>query len=224
MILKQLSEIVFKYYQGGKVSTDKQAENYSQQDILQLCKSAAANYFRQQYVSSTIVVQGKRISVANLDPDYYFSSPLLSIKRFVLPDSDVNGLRRADMNGFDLFRLPKNAHFTNMYLVNNKCDGQDIGSITQVQNGEEKFYLKPKFRSFQFYSVVGTGINTYNVPHCIKFIDIETTYESEDSEITLDACYEVANEVLGLILKIKSTTGDFEKELKEQLKKQEDIK
>jgi len=223
MTLKNLAEVGWVLYQDGKPQANNQ--KLAEADIMQMCKMSAANNFRQQYLFGQKVIPGKNLLETTDDPEYYFVSPLLSIKRFALPETDnAQGMRRADMNEFDLYRLPKNAHFTGLYLVNNECGGQKVGNLTLVKNGEEKFYLWSKFRSFIFGVVVGRGVNTFNVPPCVKNIDIETTYDSELSDISLDVCYDVLTEVLSMIFKIEDATGEMQIKMREELKKREDIK
>ena len=69
-----------------------------------------AELVRQQYYNSKKMDEYNR-------PDYSFVSPILTIKRFNLSDTDSRGMRRADMGEFDLFRLPKNEHFANVYFI-----------------------------------------------------------------------------------------------------------
>lgn len=223
MILKTLAETLWVVYQKGLPQADNQT--LVEADISQMCKMSAANNFRQQYLYGQKIIPGKNVLETTDDPEYYFVSPLLSIKRFELPETDnPQGMRRADMGEFDLYRLPKNAHFTNLYLVNNKCGGQKVGNMTLVKNGEEKFYTSAEFREFIFGAVVGRGINTYNIPPCVKEIDIETTYDSEDSDIALDVCHDVGHDVLGMIFKIEDANGELQLLLREEIKKREELK
>lgn len=222
MRLKQISEILYNFYSDGR--PDASDQHLDEADIIQMCRMSAAANFRRQYSSSQVMVSGRKVSFSNADSEYYFSSPLLSIKRFLISEPDYNGMRVADMNEFDLYRLPKNTHFSNIYLVNNECGGQKFGNITLVSNGEEKFYLKPKFKGYLFASVVGRTLRTYNVPPCVKKIDVETTYDSDEIDITLDVAFDVSSEVLGLIFKTSDETGEMQIKLREEVKKMEDAK
>jgi len=222
MILDVLSEVIWKFYQAGRPKASKQ--NLSEADIMQMSRAAASNNFRQQYLFGQKVIPGKKVLALPEDPEYYFLSPLLSIKRFTLSEPDASGIRRADMGDFDLYRLPKNAHFTNLYGANGSCGGKDIIQGTQIKNGEEKFYAKPKFKGFYFYSVVGRGVNTVNFPPCVEKVDIETTYDSSSVDISLDICFDVASEVLNMIFRVEEATGDMQIKLREEIKKREDIK
>jgi hypothetical protein len=195
MKIKTLSEVIFRFYSEGRPKAT--AMTFNERDIAQMVKLNFAELVRQQYYNSKKMDEYNR-------PDYSFVSPILSIKRFTLSDTNSRGMRRADMGEFDLFRLPKNEHFANVYFVGEGCDGFDTDEITQVETGEENFYINnPDLSSFKFYVVKGRGINTYNVSPCIKSVDIETTYSSDDIDIEMAMAYEIASAMLGLLLKIK---------------------
>ena len=222
MKLSQISEVCWKLYSDGKPAANDQ--KLSKADITQMVKTSAANNFRQQYLSTQVVVSGRKLSFTNADPEYYFSSPLLAIKRFQLSDTDSTGMRIADMSEFDLYRLPKNSHFTNIYPVNNNCNGQQIGTITLVQNGEEKFYKGSEFANYLYASVVGRTLHIYHVPPCVQSVDVETSYDNPDIDITLDVCYDISNEVLGIIFRVSEANEEMKIKLQEMLQKLEAIK
>lgn len=200
MLLKQAAEVIWNFYERSRPKSTNQS--YSKEDIQQMCSLAAGNLFRQQYYSSKKQDEYGR-------PDYSFLSPLLSIQRFTLTEADIRGMRRADMGAFDLYRLPKNSHFTNLYLVSEGCGGDDNieGTIPQVKPGEENFYIKPKFQFFKFYVVKGRGVNTYNFPPCVTAIDIETTFDNDNIDISFDIAYEVSIQVLGTTLRVPGFAG-----------------
>lgn len=225
MNLKRLSEVIWNAYQEGNPRSDKQT--FSQSDVEQMCKTAAANSFRQMYMFGQRVIPGKKIQALPDEPEYYFLSPLLAVKRFKLSEPDELGKRTADMKEFDLYRLPKNMHFTNIYMVNGKCGGQKTNVLTLLRNGEEKFYAgKPKYKFFVFGTVVGRGIETFNVPACVKELDVETTFDSDntDVDITLDIASDVLNEVLKLLLGTDEATGEQQVAIREKLKEEDEIK
>jgi hypothetical protein len=196
MKLKQLGEIVFRFYNEGRVNVTQLT--LKEADILQYCRIAFANIMRQLYYANKKMNDGD---------EYYFSSPVLDIKKFALTEPNAVGMRRADMSAFDLYRLPKNSHIPNVYPVGQGCGTQDVGEITQVQPGEENFYLGPEFSDFMFYVVKGRGINTYHVPSCIKEVDVEATYDNDNVEVSDDIAFDVANQVLGVALRIPGFVG-----------------
>lgn len=193
MNIKEVSETIWNFYNVGRSKST--SLTLTEADILQYVKMALSGMMRQQYLTS------KKIGDGN---EYYFYSQILSIKNFPLSDPDNRGMRRASMDGVDLYRLPQNMHLTNIYPKSDGCLGSD-GSleISQVSPGEENFYLSGDYDFFAFYVVKGTGINTYHLPPCIKSIDVETTYDGDDVEVSLDQAMDIANIVLGVSLKVK---------------------
>ncbi|SRR5712692_5706333 len=196
MILKTLGEITWRFYNEGRSSATNQT--LKELDILQYCRIAFANIVRQLYYANKKMNDGD---------EYYFSSPVLDIKTFDLSDPNGVGMRRADMSEFDLYRLPKNSHIPNVYPVGQACGTEDVGQITQVQPGEENFYLGPEYEAFMFYVVKGRGINTYHVPPCIKKVDVEATYDNDKVDVSDDIAFDVANQVLGVALRIPGFLG-----------------
>lgn len=196
MTLGTLSELIWQVYDSGRKKSTNQS--FQEADVMAYSKLAFGNSMRQLYYL------GKRVSE---EDEYYFYSPVLSIKRFSLGEVNIQGMRRADMGMTDLYRLPKNAHMTNVYFVG--CSSNEsFSQVTQVSPGEENFYLGADFQSFMFYVVKGRGINTYHLPPCAKWVDIETTYDTgADTEVSLDVAYDVANEVLGRMMGIPDFLG-----------------
>lgn len=194
MKIKQLAEIAWKFTYDGRPKAT--AQQLSIKDITQMCLLAFGEIVRMKFYES------KR-SDSDSQADYSFTSPLLSIKKFALEEEiGINGVRRASMDKYDLFRLPNNAHITNVYPLGSGCNGEVIGQITQVAPAEENFYLTPDFSSFLFFVVKGRGINTYHVPFCIKEVEIETTFSTDDIDISMDLGYEVVMAVLGTSIKV----------------------
>ena len=193
MILKQLQEVIWRYYQEGRAKATSQELKLA--DIGQMVRMGLSNQMRSLYYENLKLNDGN---------EYFFKSPLLSTIVFPLSDADITGMRRADMSSFDVYRLPKNSHITNAVPLGTGCNGND-GSMqmTQVQPGEENFYLSPEFKFFKFYVVKGRGINTYNLPPCITNVGVESTFDSDLLDISLDIAFDIANQVLGVSLKLK---------------------
>jgi hypothetical protein len=194
MIIKQISDVILSFEkQGRNRTTDK---TYSRADIAQMVRMGYNNSAVQRYW------QAKKMGAGD---DYYFYSGLLSIQRFPLGDPDLRNMRILDMAGIEIFRLPKNDNFTNVYPIGD-CQGDSTTwNITQVSPGEEKFYLSPDFEDYKFYSVKASSLHMYNIPTCVKEIDVETTFDNHDDEvdIPMDIAFEVAFQILGWELKIK---------------------
>lgn len=212
MKLSVVKEICWRVYQNGKPYANNQ--QIIKPDILQKCKTLFADIMRQRYYESKAKDEFGR-------PDYSFSSPVLSVKRYALGEANERSERRCDMGDVDLYRLPSNSHFTNVYPIGEGCGKNEINEITQVSPGEENFYRNdPDFHSIAFYVVKGTGINAYNVPPCIKSLDIETTHDLSEDEVEVDmsAASLIIDQVLGISLGIKKQY--YSDQVQEQMKEQ----
>lgn len=198
MLLSTLSELNWQLYNDGRARAT--TRSFSQQDVNQFLKISVAEVMRILYFAS------KRNKDGNA---FYFISPLLSIVPFKLTDANLIGKRRADMTGYDLFRMPHDAHIVSMYPVG--CnDGDDYKSISLVEAGEEYFYAgNPKFSSFKFGVVKGVGVDTYNLPPCVTGLDVEATFDAPtlDPDISRDVAFDASNMTLGKLIGIPEFTG-----------------
>lgn len=198
MLLSVLAETIWQVYQEGRAKSS--TRSFSQKDVEQYVKLAVAEVFRILYYNS------KRNKDGNA---FYFISPLLSIQPFALSDPNLIGMRRADMTGFDLFRMPHDAHIPNAYPVGCNEAG-DFKSISLVEAGEEYFYAgNPKFKSYKFGVVKGRGIDTYNLPPCVKKLDVESTFDAPeiDPDISMDVAFDASSLVLGKMIGMPEFTN-----------------
>lgn len=212
MLLSVLSELAWKLYSNGKPKANKQ--NLTKGDIAQEIKLQYANAMRQLAYQTRATMEGQ---------DYYFVSPLLSIKVFELGAPDARGGRRVDMSAWDVYRLPYNSHFTNVTPVaGDGCGDMKVENITQVNTGEENFYINdPDMAAFKFYVVKGRGIVGYNIPPCVKKLEIEATYDITDDggiDIPMDIAKDIIDQVLGINLGIKKQyySEEAQKQMAEQ--------
>lgn len=214
MRLKELSELAWRLYQDGKAYANNQF--ILKKDIEQKCKLLFADAMRQRYYESKQLDEFRR-------PDYSFVSPILNVKRFPVNEIENSKHKRCDMGEFDLYRLPHNAHFTNIYPVGS-CGNDEVGEITQVSPGEENFYINdPDLSDWCFFVVKGRGLNLYNLPECVKELDIETTYDVDgDVDIDKSVASIILDQVLGVILGIKKQY--YSEEVKKQMEEQNIVK
>lgn len=194
MTIKQLSEVLYKVYTDGRAKAT--AMKLTQNDITQMVMLAYGGLLRDRYKES------KKLDEFG-EPDYSIISPVLDIKEFKLSEANGAGMRRADMSKYDIYRLPKNGHITNISMVGGACTTDEIGNITLVQPGEEKFYLKPKYNFFKFGAIVGRGINFYHIPDCVTKIEVETSYNSDDADVSMDIGVQIFLQVMGVLFKEK---------------------
>lgn len=211
MILKDIKELAWRWYQNGKPQANNQ--QLLKADMGQKIKLLFADAMRQRYYESM------KMDKFN-EPDYSFHSPIISVQRFPLSEPDFNGKRRVDMSKFDLYRLPKNSHFTNVYPIAKGCGNQEVGEITQVSPGEENFYIgNPDLSDFCFYVVKGRGLDTFNIPACIESLDVEATYDvGDDTDIDMSIASQIVDQILNVSLGIKKQfySEQVQKEMNEQ--------
>jgi len=188
MLLSVLEDLNWQVYNDGRAKATNRS--FDRRDIRQFLILAVNEVWRILYASSRRNKDGV---------PFYFVSPTLSIQPFTLGDSNLIGMRRADMSEMELFRMPHDMHFISIYPKG--CnDGGDYKSISLVDPGEEYFYAgNPQFKSFRFARVMGRGLNTYNLPPCVTGLDVEATFHSDaiDPEISSDVAYDASNIVLG---------------------------
>jgi hypothetical protein len=220
VLLSELSETVWQIYAEGRQKAT--TRSFSQKDVQQYTKLAVAEVFRILYYNSRRNKDGNA---------FYFISPLLSIQPFDLSDPNEIGMRRADMVGYDMFRMPHDAHIVSMYPIGCGNAG-DYKSISLVEAGEEYFYAgNPKFSFFKFAVVKGTGLNTYNLPPCVTKLDVEASFNipSLDPDISMDVAFDASSLVLGKMLGLpeytnKSTDNSYsfpQRNLKQRLSTQQ---
>src|SRR6185312_5631385 len=193
MTIKHLSEVVWKFSNAGRPKVT--AQTVDKASVTQMVMLALGNILRQRYIES------KKLSEEG-KADYSAISPILGTIEFSLSDPNTAGMRRADMSAYDLYRLPNDAHITNAYPICGDCGSLEVGKISLVEPGEERFYQTPEFNFFLFAVVKGRGINFYNLPHCVNAVGIETTYNSAEVDVSFEVGEEIANHILGVILRI----------------------
>lgn len=189
MKLNVLSEVIYNFYNSGRPSAT--AKSFSKADILQYARMGYGNMIRQLAFNAQKTVEWK---------EEYFYSDLISTKSFKVGETNKVGGRRVDMGQFDLYRLPRNAHMVNVY-------GSDGTLLTQVNNGEENFYLGSDFEIFPFFVVKGRGIMVYHLPDGDSEVEIEATFDADDVDVSLDICFDIANQILGVVLRIPGFAG-----------------
>ncbi len=211
MILKSVIELCWRLYQNGKAYANNQY--VIKQDMEIKMKLLFADALRQRYYESKKLDDFGR-------PDYSFISPLLEVKRFDLVDNEEYRFKRCDTSKYNLYRLPGNSHITNVYPVGS-CSNDEIGEITQVNPGEENFYANdPDFSDVMFFVIKGKGINAYNIPPCVKSLDIEATYDGDASEFDIDSgmASVIIDQILnvGLAIKKQYYSEEAQKAMAEQ--------
>jgi len=220
MIIKQLSEVVWKVANAGRPKVT--AQTVDKASITQMVMLSLGNILRARYYESKKLNEyGK--------PDYSAISPILGTIEFTLSDPNTAGMMRADMSKYDLYRLPNDAHIINIYPIGGACGSNEIGKISLVEPGEERFYQTSEFAFFMFGVVKGRGINLYHLPLCVDSVGIETTYNSDQVDVSFEVGEEIAYHILGVLLKVPSFVNKTidnpysppQQDLRKQLKQQQ---
>lgn len=194
MILSTLGDVVYEFYERGRPSAT--GKTFDKEDISMMLRQGLSSKVIRNYYDSKKLNEGD---------EYYITSALLSVQRFDVGNPDSRGMRRVDMSLFDVYRLPKNAHIINAYPVG--CAGSKGKSMSMVQPGEEVFYQKPKFNEFEFGVPIGRGIDAWHLPPCVKFLDVQSTFDFNDIDVPLDVAYDISREVLGVMAGIPFQAG-----------------
>lgn len=192
MKLSQLSEIGWQFYEGGRPSAANQT--LEQDDFQQMVYLESAYQLKLRFYESRKSGEGEKTD---------FIAGMLSSKQYDLSDATYQGKRSATYKD-EIMRLPKNSDVTNVYMVASNCTETVNGQLTQVQPGEENFYIGDSdLKFYKFFVQKGDRIDTYNVPPCVDKIEVERIYLTDELDIPLDIAYEVITTVLGVTLKVR---------------------
>lgn len=192
MTTKQLSEIIYNIYDGGRPSATN--VTLGKEDMAQLVFMESAYQLKMRFYQSRKDADDEKTD---------FIAGMLGTRVYDLTDADYRGKRSATYTE-EVLRLPKNSDVTNVYMVGSDCKETVNGSITQVQPGEENFYMNDlDLRWYIFFVQKGKKIDTYNVPPCVKKIEVERVYTDNSMDVPLDIAFEVAMGILGFTLKVR---------------------
>jgi len=192
MKLKQISEVIWELYDGGRPSATNQT--LEQDDMQQIVYMQVADQMKMRLYESRKANDGEKTD---------FLAPLLTSKQYQISETNYQG-RRSAIYKEEVIRLPKNSDVTNVYLVAGNCDGTVNGELTQVQPGEENFYINdPNMKTYLFFVQKGDRIDTYNVPACIEKIEVERAFMQDELDIPLDVAYNISVQILGVTLKMR---------------------
>lgn len=192
MTVNQLAEILWQLYDGGRPSATNQT--LEREDMEQLVYLKSAEALKMRFYESRKLDEGEKTD---------FLGGMLGVRTYPLSEATAQGKRVATYKE-EVMRLPRNSDVTNVYPVNSNCN-QTIGNtITQVQPGEENFYINDTdLKFFMFFVQKGKEIVTYNIPSCIEKIEVERIYTTTDLDVPLDVAYDVATNILGVTLKVR---------------------
>jgi len=154
---------------------------------------------KQKFADSAVIIHNLLSNVAKVEESSRIHPALKMAALFINTKEEDTTVYNEEV-----IRLPRNSDVTNVYLVADNCTETVNGSLTQVQPGEENFYVNdPDMKSYLFFVQKGKRIDTYNVPPCIKEIEVERAFMEDELDVPLDVAYNILVQILGITLKVR---------------------
>lgn len=209
--LRKVSEVLLNLYNNGRVKVTN--ITLGEQDMLEHVSFAYANVMRNFWLA---------MNKKNSGDEYYFYASLLAPKKFTVSKWDGNARRIVSMTGVPVIRMPENSHIFEVLPVG-ECGRTEVG-LSQVQPGEEKFYLEPEFSDVQFFSLRGDSLHVYNLPECVTDVEVTALYDDPEADVPNDICFDVIGMVMKTVFGVKNIDrtkiDDNSNQLIHQLKQQ----
>lgn len=197
MNLETISYIIEDLYYNGVVKSN--SRQLTRNTILEYCKLGYANVMRNLWF--TFKKQG-------FGNEQYFFTGSLTRKIFDLGEVDKNGRRCVDISNYPIIRLPKNMHIFSVRPINEINCNSDLEIATQVMPGEVNFYTNDTFNGYSFFCLVGNSIDCYNIPDCIKKVEVEAVWDNSNADIPNDIAADVIKYILIDLFKVKQISID----------------
>lgn len=194
MTLEKLSYLLESFFYNGVVKSDSRQLNRF--DLLEYAKIAYATVMRNLWF------QLKKTANSN---ETYFLTGSLARKEFEL--KSVGNKKSIDLSKTPVIYLPENKHIFSINPINEaECS---IGIITLVQPAESRFYKDDAdFSTFAFCEPIGNYIDFYNLPECVKKIELEAVFDDIKAEIPNDIAADIVKYMLKDMLAIKQINVD----------------
>jgi len=188
--LGHIAALLQEMYDGGRIKATNITLEH--RDMLEYVKLGYANVMRNMWLT---------LNKGNTTDEYYFFTGILTPREF-----DVTGEKNprvVDMTGVSLIRMPQNNHlFEVLPVAEQDCiDGGE--PIPMVQPAEAKFYKGADYTGVQFFEPKGSKLYIYNLPSCIKKVEVTTLYDDEEAEIPADIGFDIIKAVLRDVLGVK---------------------
>ena len=195
MNIKDIADVIENFYYVGRVKSDKTLDK---RDFAAMGKFALGTIMREYWYNPNVGEEGDR---------YSFVAGFLSPKVYQLGDADRFKRRRIDMAATPVIRLPMNAHILRVLPISGECT-QDIDELTQVQPGEELSYTSSEFYFYKYFVSKGEGLDAYNIPECVKEVEVEAVFDNDEADIPYDFAFQICMNVLSPSLKLKGIQLD----------------
>ncbi len=194
MNVDQLAEVCWQLYDSGRPSATNQT--LEEDDFIEMVYMETAFQLKMRYYQSRKDGEGEKTD---------FIAGMLSTRDYDLTDANYQGRRSTIVTGKEeVMRLPRNSDIPNVNMISDGCGYIVNGQLTQVQPGEENFYIGDNnLKDFLFFVQKGDHIDTYNVPVCVNKVQVERIFTNDQLDIPLDIAYEVATNILGVTLKVR---------------------
>lgn len=191
--LSWIAEVILNIYYAGRVKADKKLVI---EDFEQLVKMANATIMRKIY-----------FELKALNEEFFYFGFQLQQKTFKLPPKDNRGRRVLKFEeNQGVMRLPKGLGIFDIYPVS---DDETIGNkIYPVEPGTNTLFTGPDFDDIMKFENRGSKVTFYNVPDCVKEVEIDGIHNEEDLEVPLDSAIDIINIVLATTLKSLATPID----------------
>lgn len=184
-----IAEVIQSIYYNGRPKLDKKLDR---RDFLQLVNMANGTIIRKLYYEERQAGQVQ-----------WFFSPETNTKDFELSDADQRGRRSFEIKGkkkgeeFEgVMRMPKGIGVLDLR------DADSGERISRIATGSAWMYMGRAYEGKMFYEQKGIKIITYNVPSCIKKVEMDGMFNLTDMDIPYDIAFDICNSVLGLTLKV----------------------
>ena len=189
--LGHIAALLQEMYDGGRVKSTNQT--FGQRDMLEYVKLGYANVMRNLWLT---------LNKGKTTDEYYFFTGLLVPKEFEVSEAKSGNVRIADMSGVSVIRMPKNNHLFEVLPVGSDCaEGGD--AIPMVQPAEAKFYRSGEYADITFFEPRSNKLFIYNLPACVKKVEVTSLYDDEESDIPADIAFDVIKSILKDIFGIK---------------------
>lgn len=175
MNLAGLTEITLSMYHNGTIKSTNQ----------QLTKGIIAGYLRTAYGVVIQQMMDKKERKGETDSSYVISGAVQT-EKITLEKIGIKSV--ADLSSFDVMRLDKGMDIISFEqpAKYDSCIGGVMQPITYVSPFELRFYLGADFKDQFFYVRTRDGVDIYNLPDCLKDLNISFVDGSGKADIPED--------------------------------------
>lgn len=196
LTIRAVAQVIELLYYNGVVKVN---QGLTEETFMAYAKQALSRVIRD--IWWTLKANGER-------EEYDFISDMLSSLSFEIKNKKDN--RIIDLSEVSFIHLPDNGHIFELIPISDtSCDCE---TIVPAPTGSAKFYKSIDFEGFPFYEVRSKEIRLYHVPECIKEVEltglIEREFMDEELIVPYDIAFDIVNQVLGVVLKLKTYPFD----------------